>query len=207
MSTETWVAFVFASTAIALAPGPIILYAVKSTRMGDRAALVKTILGVIAGDLTAMVVSLSGLAVMLYTFPSLDIFIKIIGSVVIMAIGVSAFMQSRSDAKSGQHLSAAPTFGTAYTLAALHPGAIVFYGAFLPQFVDDHTQPTLQLAALCAVFLIIAVMCLLAWVFAADVLEARFSSLQNARYWGVWGSIVMVLFGLGSLWATVRSVF
>ena len=204
MSIEVWIAYALACTAIAIAPGPIILYTAQSAQVGGAATLRKTIPGVVLGDLTAMAVGLGGLGPVLVASPRLGLAIKIIGSIIIIAIGLLSLRAPRKT-ETGTRERRPASFLTAYTLAALHPGAFVFYAAFFPQFIDPDAPLLPQLAALCGVFLIIAVASILVWVCGAGFLKTWLPGMANERFWSLWGGGVMVLLGASSLAASIRS--
>jgi len=107
-----------------------------------------------------MTISVGGLGLLLTAAPQLDMIAKTIGSFVIICIGLKSLRGARS-AEAPSTPAGSAKFAYAYTLSALHPGSFAFYAAFLQQFVDPMRPAHLQLAALSAAFLFVAVLCLL----------------------------------------------
>lgn len=164
MTFEHWLAFVVASAALLAIPGPTILTVVSyslSHGAGSRAALV---LAVALGDATALAFSLIGLGALLTVSGFWFTVVKVIGGVYLIWLGARMFLAGlRSDR------GAAPAdagglppggrrrlFFNTWLVTALNPKGIVFFVAFLPQFVD-RTQPVApQLWMLAVTFVVLA---------------------------------------------------
>ena len=158
MTFETWAAFAAASTILLLIPGPTILLVVSyALGQGWRTALPMAV-GVALGDFTAMTASLLGLGVLLAASATVFAALKWAGAAYLVWLGIKLW-------RAGGHLEATPRTGAApaarmiahaWLVTALNPKSIVFFVAFLPQFVDPR-QPFLpQVAIFEATFLVLA---------------------------------------------------
>ncbi|MCW1934817.1 LysE family translocator [Pararhodobacter zhoushanensis] len=156
MDFQNWIAFVAASTALLLIPGPtalmILSYAVSQ---GRRVALA-TVAGVVLGDLVALTASLAGLGALVLASATLFTVLKWIGAAYLVYLGF-ALIRSSATAGPGQpgpvaRTKAARVFVHAATVTALNPKSIVFFIAFVPQFVSVDQPLVPQFAILAATF-------------------------------------------------------
>lgn len=158
MPFETWLAFTAAAAVLLIIPGPTILLVVSyALGQGWRTALPMAI-GVALGDFTAMALSLLGLGALLAASATLFTILKWIGAAYIVWLGIKLWraggsldVTPRKDAA-----SAFKMLGHAWLVTALNPKGLVFFVAFLPQFIDP-ALPFLPQVSLCAAtFLILA---------------------------------------------------
>lgn len=158
MPFETWLAFTAAAAVLLIIPGPTILLVVSyALGQGWRTALPMAI-GVALGDFTAMALSLLGLGALLAASATLFTILKWIGAAYIVWLGIKLWraggsldVTPRKDAASSFKM-----LGHAWLVTALNPKGLVFFVAFLPQFIDP-ALPFLPQVSLCAAtFLILA---------------------------------------------------
>ncbi len=158
MALETWAAFVAASAVLLLIPGPTILLVVSyALGQGWRAALPMAA-GVALGDFTAMTLSLLGLGALLAASATVFTAVKWAGAAYLVWLGIKLW-------RSGGALDAAPRTGAApalrmlghaWLVTALNPKGIIFFVAFLPQFVDPRADFLAQVLVFQATFLALA---------------------------------------------------
>jgi threonine/homoserine/homoserine lactone efflux protein len=112
MSPELWLAFVAASTALVIIPGPTVLLVVSYTLgQGWRAAFPMAV-GVALGDFTAMTLSLLGVGSLLITSATIFTAVKWIGAAYLVFLGIKLF-------RAGATLSAEPHTAAASGLRLL----------------------------------------------------------------------------------------
>ncbi|MBV9079122.1 MAG: LysE family translocator [Methylobacteriaceae bacterium] len=158
MSVEIWLAFTAASALLLVIPGPTILLVVSyALGQGWRAALPMAV-GVALGDFTAMTVSVVGLGALLAASATVFTAIKWAGAAYLIWLGIKLW-------RAGGHLEAKPhtdaasslrMVGHAWLVTALNPKSIVFFVAFLPQFVDPRADFLAQVGVFEATFLALA---------------------------------------------------
>ena len=159
MTIETWLAFAAASTILVIIPGPTVLLVVSyALGQGWRAALPIAI-GVALGDFTAMTASMLGLGAMLAASAALFTVLKWVGAAYLVYLGVRLWRAPV--ATMGQDGSTGETrpgriFLHAYAVTALNPKSIVFFVAFLPQFLDLAAPVAPQMMIFEATFLPLA---------------------------------------------------
>lgn len=208
MGLDVWIAFGLTSFAITMSPGPIVLFAVHTVQQRGLTAGVLLIPAIILGDTTAMLVSLSGVGVLLAAAPGVAAGLKLIGAGVLVWVGVQSLRAAghatgNAPPRSVQHR---PAFFTAFALAALHPGAFVFYAAFFPQFIVSEDNALMHIALLSSLFLAVAALSLGVWMGAASVVTQPFSHLKIMDHLKRLAGLLMVAIGVASAVATLRAM-
>lgn len=179
MNIETWLAFVAASTALLLIPGPTVLLVLSYAISQGRRVALATVAGVALGDFVAMTASLAGLGALVLASATLFTALKWVGAVYLVYLGIKLFRSASTaaldDIQELQSTRATSVFGHAATVTALNPKSIVFFIAFVPQFiiVDQPVLP--QFFALIATFVGLAALNALAYALLADRLRHQIS--------------------------------
>jgi threonine/homoserine/homoserine lactone efflux protein len=148
MSFELWLAFVAASAVLLAIPGPTILLVISYALGHGRKAARATVAGVALGDFTAMTASMLGLGVLLATSATLFTALKWIGAAYLIYLGIKLWRAPVSIGEAGEDAENLPKerplriFLHTYVVTALNPKSIIFFVAFLPQFINP-AQPLL----------------------------------------------------------------
>ncbi|WP_018234582.1 LysE family translocator [Ensifer sp. BR816] len=161
MSFEHWFAFVAASAVLLAIPGPTILLVISYAISHGRKAAGATVVGVALGDFTAMTASMLGLGALLAASATIFTILKWIGAAYLIWLGIKLWKAPVG--VSGANESEAPVaqrplriFLHAYAVTALNPKSIIFFVAFLPQFLDLSRPLLSQMAIFEATFLALA---------------------------------------------------
>ncbi|PKR89349.1 lysine transporter LysE [Pleomorphomonas diazotrophica] len=161
MSIELWLAFVAASAVLLAIPGPTVLLVISYALGHGKRAAVATVTGVALGDFTAMTASMLGLGALLATSAALFTVLKWVGAAYLIYLGIKLWRAPVASGVSDEAASAARErplriFLHAYAVTALNPKSIIFFVAFLPQFLN-HAEPlAYQMAIFEATFLVLA---------------------------------------------------
>ena len=205
MSIELWLAFVAASAVLLIIPGPTILTVISYTMAHGRRANVPLVAAVALGDSTALLVSLLGLGALLATSAFWFTVVKWAGGLYLLYLGVKLL---RAGVSSGTELAppAAPKsrwrlFANTYLVTALNPKGIVFFVAFLPQFINQSSSVTRQLWILAVTFVVMAT--INAGLYAVFAASARklLSSPQAQRRFNISGGALLSAAGVWALLA------
>ncbi|MEM7249778.1 MAG: LysE family translocator [Pseudomonadota bacterium] len=184
MSFELWLTFAMASAALLAIPGPTVMLVVSYALGRGKASGWATVPGVMLGDFTAMTASLLGAGVVLATSAELFTLLKLIGAAYLIWLGIRLWRaEPPRDSVTTVHTreSRAGMFANAYIVTALNPKGIVFFVAFLPQFID-HTKPVLQqFVILEATFLGLAGANILVWVLLIGRMRSTFNRPETVR--------------------------
>lgn len=177
MDLHIWLAFVAASTALLLIPGPTVLLVLSYAMSQGRRVALATVAGVALGDFIAMSASLAGLGALVLASAKLFVVLKWIGAAYLVYLGVG-LIRSASSAGLGtlgetRSVSARKVFGHAAAVTALNPKSIVFFIAFVPQFIAVDRALLPQFGVLIATFVGLAAVNALAYALLADRMRAR----------------------------------
>ncbi len=160
MLIATWLAFVAASLVLLFIPGPTVTLVVGYAIARGRASAIATALGVALGDFMAMSLSLLGLGAILATSAALFAAVKLIGAAYLIYLGWklwTAPVQVEGDpAITAQGTSHRGMFWHAFVVTALNPKSILFFVAFVPQFIDKQSAYGPQVAVLVVTFVALA---------------------------------------------------
>lgn len=144
MLIEHWLAFAAASAILLAIPGPTILLVIAYALGHGRKAAGATVAGVALGDFTAMTASMLGLGALLATSAAIFTILKWVGAAYLVWLGIKLWRAPVSDpGRGGADVPAEKPrkiFLHTYVVTALNPKSILFFVAFLPQFLDL-TQP------------------------------------------------------------------
>ena len=141
MSVETWLAFAATSAVMLAIPGPTILLVISYALGHGRRTALATVTGVTLGDFTAMTASLAVLGALLATSAFLFTILKLIGAAYLMFLGIKLWRAPIVTGPMGDNDNlpqerSLKIFMHAYVVTALNPKSIVFFIAFVPQFLD-----------------------------------------------------------------------
>ena len=201
MPIELWLAFVAASAVLLIIPGPTILTVISYSMAHGRRANVPLVAAVALGDSTALVVSLLGLGALLATSAFWFTAVKWAGGLYLLYLGVKllrAGISSTELATPAAPRSRWRLFANTYLVTALNPKGIVFFVAFLPQFIDPGAGVTQQLWVLAVTFVTMATLnASLYAVFAASARKLLASPRAQQRFNLAGGSLL----GAAGVWA------
>lgn len=174
MPGEVFLAFVAATAALMLLPGPnVALIVANALAHGRRYGLVT-----VAGTSAAMVPQLAlvglGTTGALLFFSEVFAWLRWIGVAYLVFLGVQAWRAPAVDLSRvpAQPRSVRAIFLRGFLVSSSNPKTLLFYGAFFPQFVTPGGDPGVQVALLAAAFLALAVAIDSGWALAAGRLRA-----------------------------------
>src|SRR3954470_9301953 len=158
MSLQAYLAFLAACIALALVPGPIVtLVIANGLRHGTRAALtnvpgeqagIAIVVGIVAVGLTSL------MATMGYWFD----WVRFAGAAYLVWLGIK-LIWSPVEGVSADAPPPPPRGGfflQGFLVLLSNPKVLVFFGAFIPQFVDMSKDHVSQVALLGVTFMVIA---------------------------------------------------
>ncbi len=187
MALETWIAFAGATIVILAIPGPTILLVVSYALGHGRKTALTTATGVAMGDFVAMTASMLGLGALLAASADVFMVLRWIGGAYLVYLGIKLWrapVQTGpiSDNDNLPERKAHRIMMHAFVVTALNPKSIVFFVAFVPQFID-HTSPLLpQMVAMEVTFVVLAALNAIGYALLADKARSfiRKASVQRA---------------------------
>jgi threonine/homoserine/homoserine lactone efflux protein len=214
-TTSQWLAFVVASALFIQVPGPSLLFTIgRALTVGRRDALL-SVLGNALGIVTQVLAIAVGLGAVVAASASAYAALKLVGAAYVVWLGIQA-IRHRADARVALE---AVTAGTAvpaevrtragrslrvgFVVGVTNPKTVVFFVAFLPQFVNDAAgHADLQLGLLGLVFGVMCVASDSIWAVAAGKARDWFARRpKRLDKLGATGGLMMI--GLGVTMTTV----
>jgi threonine/homoserine/homoserine lactone efflux protein len=211
-STNQLLAFVVASILFIQVPGPSLLFTIgRALTVGRRDALLSVV-----GNTLGLVIQVAGVALGLGALVAASATaytsLKLVGAAYVVWLGIQA-IRHRADARltmtSAEPVAAKGTspwrsVWTGVLVGVTNPKTIVFFAAFLPQFIDPGAPAAPQLLLLGAVFGVLAVASDSCWALAAGRARDWFArDPKRLDRLGATGGVMMV--GLGATLATTGS--
>lgn len=204
MPFDLWLTFVAASTALLLIPGPTVLLVLSYALSKGRSVAVASAAGVAFGDLVAMTASLLGLGALVLASATVFTLLKWAGAVYLVWLGVKLIRSAPSEGVTVPHgtVSARGVFGHAAAVTALNPKSIVFFIAFVPQFLRPDAPLLPQFVILIATFVGLATLNALAYALLADAMRRTISRPGIITWATRAGGATLIAMGI--LTATLR---
>ena len=201
MSIESWIAFATASAILLVIPGPTILTVIGYSVTQGRRAAVPLVAAVALGDSTALAVSLLGLGTLLATSAIAFTIVKLAGAVYLVYLGVkmlrAGFETSSLAATSPANPSHWRLFLNTYIVTATNPKGIIFFMAFLPQFVDTAAGTAVrQMWVLAITFVSLAIVNATLYTIFAGYAAALLASGKARRWFNLGGGSLLSAAGL-----------
>ena len=157
MSLQVYLAYVAACVALAILPGPIVtLVIANGLRHGTRAALVN-IAGVQAGMVIVVGVLAVGLTSLMATMGYWFDWVRFAGAAYLIWLGIKLV---RSPVEGIKDDAPPPPRGgfflQGFLVALSNPKLLLFFGAFIPQFMDMNKDHLSQVILLGVTFMVLA---------------------------------------------------
>lgn len=204
MSLHLWLAFVAASAVLLVIPGPTILTVISYSVAHGRRAQLPLVAAVALGDSTALVLSLLGLGSLLAASAFWFTVVKWAGGLYLIYLGLRllrAGAEGAGPAPDAVPTSAARLFLNTYLVTALNPKGIVFFIAFLPQFLVP-TQPLApQLWLLAITFVVLATANATLYAVFAGAARRWLASPRAQRRFNLSGGLLLCAAGTWALLA------
>lgn len=180
MPLDLYLAFIAACVVLIAIPGPnVALIVANSVAHGARYGLMT-----VAGTASAMVLQLAlvvlGASALLGLLANLFDWLRWLGVAYLVWLGVCTWRAAATDlvGTQAEPRSMASIFSRGFAVSLTNPKTLLFYAAFLPQFVGaGDREATYRLLLLAGTFLVVAVLLDGAWA----LLAGRLRSLLQAR--------------------------
>lgn len=160
MPLELWLAYLTATIIVLAIPGPTIMLVVGYALADGARSTWRTVPGVALGDLTALTVSLAGLGAVLAASAVVFTMLKWIGAAYLVYLGVKMWRAKPAFAATAQPDRARASWsmtGHAFAVTALNPKSILFFVAFVPQFITPAAPLVPQMLVIGTTFLVLAI--------------------------------------------------
>jgi threonine/homoserine/homoserine lactone efflux protein len=202
-TTAAIVTFLLGSVIFVVVPGPSVFFILgRAIALGRRAALA-TAAGNLLGVLVLVVGVSVGIGTLVDRFAIALTVLKLLGAAYLVWLGVQAIRHRGELSATLTAEAGAPKAGRAFREGAIvgitNPKAIIFFSAFLPQFVDTtRPSPATQMLILGLLFCVLASGMDTLWALVAGTARDWFaSSPARLRRMGGAGGLIMIGMGVG----------
>lgn len=160
MDPHTWLIYLLAATGLSLSPGPNGLLALTHGALHGRRKALYTIFGGAAGFVVVIALSMFGIGALLKTSLVWLTVLKWIGGAYLVWLGIQVWRsppigldaQAAFEPRNGGSL-----FRQGALSALTNPKGILFFAAFLPQFIDPARSLVVQFAIMAGTFALIEI--------------------------------------------------
>lgn len=155
MELGTWLLYAVAAVGLSLTPGPNGLLALTHGALYGPRRTIATILGGLLGFALVIAASLFGIGALLAANAELLTWLKWIGGAYLIFLGFQIWRSAPIGASQIEKGNSSPRglFGQGLLSAISNPKGILFFVAFLPQFVDPERPLWLQFLIMAGTFL------------------------------------------------------
>lgn len=163
MSVELWLVYCVAAVGLSLTPGPNGLLSLTHGACFGFSRTVHTVLGGALGFFLLIAISLAGMGTLLATSERAFTAAKWIGAAYLVYLGIRIWrapapVVALDPAQTGV-AAASPLrlFNQGFLVAVSNPKALIFFAAFLPQFMTAGAAYAVQLAVLGGTFIVVEI--------------------------------------------------
>lgn len=156
MTLPLYVAFLAAAAFLLIIPGPTVLLVIGYGLSEGRKSLWALVSGVALGDGLALACSVAGLGAVLAASATAFTVLKYVGAVYLVYLGIGMIRSGGSAARPLTSSSPGRKFAHAFAVTASNPKCILFFVAFLPQFVNPGQPAGPQLVLLGVTFVLLS---------------------------------------------------
>ena len=199
MNIELLTAFLLITMVLVVTPGPIVTLVISTgVTQGPRAALT-TVAGTTFGNAALLTAIALGLNWVHAHADLLFSALRLTGAAYLIWLGVQAWRHAGEESQRLTDTGRA-RFVRGVLVALSNPKTIVFFTAFLPQFLDPRLPAGPQLAVMCVVTVLLAGVSDCVWAVAAGMGRAWFMKPSRVKLLGRLSGTVLVG---GGLWLSL----
>ena len=161
MDVHTFLIYVLAATGLSLSPGPNGLLALTHAALHGRRKALYTIFGGALGFVTIIALSMFGIGALLKASLTWLTVMKWVGGAYLVWLGVQVWRSPPIGIDVGEKIDERPSwslFRQGALSALTNPKAILFFAAFLPQFIDPARSLLVQFAIMASTFAVIEIL-------------------------------------------------
>jgi threonine/homoserine/homoserine lactone efflux protein len=184
MTIQSGMTLALAMLALAASPGPgVFATTSRALASGMRPAL-SMILGIVAGDVAYLLLATFGLSVIANALGELFFVVRLLGGIYLMWLGVRMCLKEPTPpaGESGERdVSRAGNFASGLVITLSNPKVIVFYGGFLPTFMDLSALCLADLAVVVAIVSAVLSSVMVCYALLATRVRGLISSRRAAK--------------------------
>jgi len=168
MALHTWLLYLVTAIGLSLTPGPNSLLVLTHGALHGHRKTLFTVSGGALGFMALIALSMLGIGALLQASANALTVLKFIGGAYLVWLGIqlwrAAPIRLQADACAQADARGAALFRQGLLTAVFNPKALLFYGAFLPQFIDPERDLLLQFVVMATLF--VAIECVVEFLLA-----------------------------------------
>lgn len=194
MPFDNWIAFVIAYVVITIIPGPSVLMIIGQALSRGRRAAAACIVGDLIGGICVMTASYLGLGLILASSALAFAVIKWVGVGYMAYLGLNQILAARkiTDIDLPRPSSARGSLGAGFLTGVLNPKTIMFYMAFLAQFIDPAAPQLPQFLILMASSMAVVSVVLGTYAMMATKISAHLKGVKAQKRLGYAGGTFLL---------------
>ena len=160
MSTQTLFLYILTAIGLSITPGPNSLLAITHGAIHGHRKTLFTVAGGAVGFIALIALSLLGVGALLQASAHALIALKFLGGAYLVWLGIQLWRAPPihiDPTTSARATTQRDLFHQGLLTAISNPKALLFYGAFLPQFIDPTRDLATQCAVMAATFVIVEI--------------------------------------------------
>lgn len=194
MSLESWLTYVIAYAVLSIIPGPSVLMVIGQALSRGRRAAFRCIFGDLIGGIVVMTTSYLGLGVILASSALAFSVMKWVGVGYMAYLGVQQIIATRRlrDVAHAAPTTSRGSLRAGFLTGVLNPKAIMFYMAFLAQFIDPNAPQLPQFLILMASSSLVVAFVLGSYALLASVMSRPLQSVTARKRMGYAGGTALL---------------
>ncbi len=157
MDLTLYITFILASVALIIVPGLNVLVIISTSVSHGAKRGLQTVFGTTSAMVVQLLIAAMGTTWLVESLSSGFRWLRWIGVGYLLFLGISHFQKMLSIAEEKETtITTSSTFSRGFLVSLTNPKTILFFGAFLPQFVVDAGSYFQQIVLLSATFLLLA---------------------------------------------------
>lgn len=198
MSLNNWLLYTLAAIGLSLTPGPNGLLALTHGALFGARRTIATILGGSLGFALVIALSMFGIGALLAASVGLLVVLKWLGGAYLVWLGIQVWRSPSIAVSRSTDIGGSPwwLFRAGLLSAVSNPKGILFFVAFLPQFIEPQSSLLLQFVIMASTFVVIEFFYELMVASLADRVQpwlARVGKSFNRVFGGVFIAIGVLL--------------
>ncbi|MDB4032327.1 LysE family translocator [Porticoccaceae bacterium] len=204
MEIATYLSFIAISFGFIAAPGPNVLVVISTSLSHGKVKGFMTTIGVSLAMALQLSIAALGTSWLVNTLAQGFHWIKWIGVAYLLYLGVSNIMAAISKNQIPQEPTDTVSFSRGFFVSLTNPKTIIFFGAFLPQFVSSTDSFKIQIVILSITFWFLAILVNIIYT----LISSRISTVirSNILHKATQGLSGILYLGAGSILAVTKRV-
>jgi threonine/homoserine/homoserine lactone efflux protein len=156
MELHTWLIYLLAAAGLSLSPGPNSLLALTHGALHGRRKALYTVAGGAVGFVTIIALSMFGIGALLKASLVWLTILKWVGGIYLVWLGIQVWRSppiAVDTTRGVEPASGWPLFRQGLLAAVTNPKGILFFAAFLPQFIDPARSLWVQFGIMAGTFI------------------------------------------------------